>query len=132
MRHQVHDIFFKVGAGATDNMHFILADHFGKLKSQFSRTHRPGKRDHHFSTFEQMCFISFCCIHQCRSIKMAVMMLDKLETGPLFMSLIMAAKLMQLDFSNCIKHSNCDICGTDYSLIFLRLNSFQLLKPSVL
>src|SRR5688572_2561505 len=38
MCNQVHNIFFEISAGTTDDCHFILPDHFGKAQTQFRST----------------------------------------------------------------------------------------------
>jgi hypothetical protein len=79
--YQVHYILFKVGAGAANNGDFILTDHFCQANAKLCRTHGPGKGYHHFASFKQVGFVSFGRIHKRRSIKMAVVMCNKLTNG---------------------------------------------------
>jgi hypothetical protein len=78
VRHKVHNIFFEIGACATDDVHFTLPYHLGETDAQFSGAHGAGKAYQHFTAFQQMGFVTFCGINQCGCIKVPVMVLNEL------------------------------------------------------
>jgi hypothetical protein len=36
MRHEIEDVFLKIGAGAADAVNLVLADHLGQRQAQFA------------------------------------------------------------------------------------------------
>jgi hypothetical protein len=81
MGDKIHDIFFEVGACATDDIHFALANDFRERYTELGSTHGTGQCDHHFATIKQVLFISFSSIHEGGGIKMAKMVLNELGNG---------------------------------------------------
>ena len=75
---QVHDVFLQVRAGATDDGHFVLANHFGEASAQFRGAHRTGERNHHFAACGQMSLIPFGSILECRGVEMFEVARDKI------------------------------------------------------
>ena len=77
VRHQIHDVFFEVGAGTRDNVHFVLTDHLCKADAQFGGAHRSCEGHHHFFPFSDMFFIRLGGIYKSRGIKMEVVFFDE-------------------------------------------------------
>jgi len=76
--HQVHDVFFEVCACAGDNLHFVVADHFGQRDPQFGGAHGPCDGDKHFAAFEEVGFVALCGINEGGRVEMTVMVADEL------------------------------------------------------
>src|SRR5690554_39961 len=79
MCYQIHYIFFEVSTCTRNNMYFVLTNHFCQRHSQLGSGHCSSQRNQHFSSFEQMLFVPFCSIQQCSSIKMPIIVFDKLS-----------------------------------------------------
>jgi hypothetical protein len=76
--YQVHYVFLQVSTSTTNDLHFVLADHFGQADAQFAGTHGACQGDHHFAPFQQVGFISFGCIYKGSGIEVSIVMGDKL------------------------------------------------------
>ena len=81
---EVHDVFFEVGAGAGDDLHFVLADHFGQRDAEFGGTHRTAEGDHHFTPCLHVGFVSFGGVDQRSRVEVAVVVRNELRNRALF------------------------------------------------
>ena len=81
MCHQVHDVFFKIGPGTTDDTHLVLPDHFRQAETKFCGAHGASQGHHHFTTCIHMLDISFGSIHQAGSIEVTIMMENEVCDG---------------------------------------------------
>gem|GEM_PF-5822620 len=57
--HQIEDVLFKVSAGATDCLHFILTNHLCQRQTDFCCAHGTSHGQKHLSTLRQMLYVSF-------------------------------------------------------------------------
>jgi hypothetical protein len=77
MRDEIENILFQIRAGAGDEMHLVLPDHFGERKAEFRRAHRAAERDHHLAAGVEVRDVAARGVHERRGIEVAVMVLDE-------------------------------------------------------
>ena len=73
MGDEVEDILFKIGARATNRVHFVLANHLGEREPELGGAHRACDRNQHFAAFLQVSGIALCGIFQRCRIKVPEM-----------------------------------------------------------
>ena len=78
MGDQVENVFFQIRTGAGDQMHLVLADHFGQGQAEFGRAHGAAEGDHHATALVQVRHVTLRRVHERGGIEMPVMMLDEL------------------------------------------------------
>ena len=67
MRDEVEDVFFKICARTANGMHFVLANHLGEGKPEFSGAHCARDRNQHFTAFLKVSRIALCgVLESCR------------------------------------------------------------------
>ena len=79
MRDEIENVLLQIRAGAGDEMHLVLADHFGERQAEFGGAHRAAERDHHLAAAVEMRDVALRGVHERRGVEVAVVMLD--ETG---------------------------------------------------
>ena len=78
---EVENILLQIRAGAGDELHLVLPDHFGERKTELRGAHCAPERDHHLAALVEMSDVALCGVHQRRSVEVAVMMLDEAGDG---------------------------------------------------
>jgi hypothetical protein len=77
VRHQHEEVFFEVGAGATDGLHLVATDHLGQRTAQLGGAHRAGEGDQHLPAGLQVLDIAPGSPGEARRVEMAVVVMDE-------------------------------------------------------
>ena len=79
MRDEIENVLFEIRAGAGDELHLVLPNHFGEREAEFGGAHRAAERDHHFAALVEMRDVAARGVHERRGVEVAVVMLDELR-----------------------------------------------------
>jgi hypothetical protein len=74
---EIVKIFFEIGAGATDGVDLVAANHFGERQADLGGAHGAGKSEEHFSAAREELGVGFGGVNDDGSVEMAIVMLDE-------------------------------------------------------
>ena len=77
VRHQIKNVFFKVGPRAANRVDFALADQFRKGNAEFRRAHRPGQGHEHGSALFEVAAVAVCGVFERRCVEVPEVALNE-------------------------------------------------------
>ena len=83
VRHEVKDVFFKIGSRTNDAVDFSLANHLGERNAQLGRAHRASECHEHDTALVQVPRIGLCGVSESGSVEVAIVEVDELRNWAL-------------------------------------------------